>query len=152
MTKQVTPPPPGDKPTASAPPAPPRWRHWLWPVALIAFAFLLPYIAWQIPNGWPTLEFWRNYGGIESGTSPLDFLRNVHKRVAENSRTSRGNKRGNGGSVFICRQRHRVAMFCRLTLRSATGLSQRDNPTLGHRAAMSLAPTVFILITRLISG
>ena len=40
MTKQVTPPPPGDKPASSAPPSPPRWRHWLWPVALIAFAFL----------------------------------------------------------------------------------------------------------------
>jgi cell division protease FtsH len=40
VTKQVTPPPPGDKPAASAPPSPPRWRHWLWPVALIAFAFL----------------------------------------------------------------------------------------------------------------
>jgi cell division protease FtsH len=40
VTKQVTPPPPGDKPASSAPPSPPRWRHWLWPVALIAFAFL----------------------------------------------------------------------------------------------------------------
>jgi cell division protease FtsH len=40
VTKQVTPPPPGDKPAPSAPPSPPRWRHWLWPVALIAFAFL----------------------------------------------------------------------------------------------------------------
>jgi cell division protease FtsH len=40
VTKQVTPPPPGDKPASSAPPAPPRWRHWLWPVALIAFLLL----------------------------------------------------------------------------------------------------------------
>jgi cell division protease FtsH len=40
VTKQVTPPPPGDKPAPSAPPSPPRWRHWLWPVALIAFALL----------------------------------------------------------------------------------------------------------------
>jgi cell division protease FtsH len=40
VTKQVTPPPPGDKPAPSAPPAPPRWRHWLWPIALIAFALL----------------------------------------------------------------------------------------------------------------
>jgi cell division protease FtsH len=40
VTKQVTPPPPGDKPAPTAPPSPPRWRHWLWPVALIAFAFL----------------------------------------------------------------------------------------------------------------
>ena len=40
MSKQVTPPPPGDKPAPTAPPSPPRWRHWLWPVALIAFALL----------------------------------------------------------------------------------------------------------------
>jgi cell division protease FtsH len=40
MTKQVTPPPPGDKPAPSAPPSPPAWRHWLWPIALAAFAVL----------------------------------------------------------------------------------------------------------------
>jgi len=40
VTKQVTPPPPGDKPAPTAPPSPPRWRHWLWPVALVAFALL----------------------------------------------------------------------------------------------------------------
>jgi len=37
VSKQATPPPPGDKPAPSAPPSPPRWRHWLWPIALIAF-------------------------------------------------------------------------------------------------------------------
>jgi cell division protease FtsH len=40
VSKQVTPPPPGDKPSPSAPPSPPAWRHWLWPIALIAFALL----------------------------------------------------------------------------------------------------------------
>jgi cell division protease FtsH len=40
VTKQVNPPPPGDKPAPSAPPSPPRWRHWLWPVALLAFLVL----------------------------------------------------------------------------------------------------------------
>ena len=36
MTKQATPPPPGDKPgPGSAPPSPPAWRHWLWPAALM---------------------------------------------------------------------------------------------------------------------
>jgi hypothetical protein len=47
--------------------------RWPWLGGAIAFAFLLPYIVWQIQNGWPTPEFWRNYGGIENG-SPLDFL------------------------------------------------------------------------------
>jgi cell division protease FtsH len=37
MSKQPNPPPPGDKPVNSAPPPPPAWRHWLWPIALLAF-------------------------------------------------------------------------------------------------------------------
>jgi cell division protease FtsH len=40
VSKQATPPPPGDKPGPSAPPSPPRWRHWLWPIALILFLVL----------------------------------------------------------------------------------------------------------------
>src|SRR5215475_7344675 len=47
MSKQPSPPPPGDRPTPSAPPPPPAWRHWLWPIALIAtlaLYFLLPSI------------------------------------------------------------------------------------------------------------
>ncbi|HEY4465536.1 MAG TPA: ATP-dependent zinc metalloprotease FtsH, partial [Streptosporangiaceae bacterium] len=36
MSKQVTPPPPGDRPSPTAPPPPPGWRHWLWPIALLA--------------------------------------------------------------------------------------------------------------------
>ncbi|MFF9136752.1 ATP-dependent zinc metalloprotease FtsH [Streptomyces albogriseolus] len=40
MTKQATPPPPGDKPTPTAPSPPPRWRHWLWPVAALAAVLL----------------------------------------------------------------------------------------------------------------
>jgi cell division protease FtsH len=35
VSKQVTPTPPGDRPTGSAPPPPPAWRHWLWPIALM---------------------------------------------------------------------------------------------------------------------
>ncbi len=45
MSKQPIPPPPGDKPIPTAPPPPPGWRHWLWPVALIAMLalyFFLP--------------------------------------------------------------------------------------------------------------
>jgi cell division protease FtsH len=35
MTKQASPPPPGDRPTPTAPPPPPAWRHWLWPLAIL---------------------------------------------------------------------------------------------------------------------
>jgi len=48
--------------------------RWPWLGGAIALAFLLPYIAWQVASGWPTPAFWRNYGGSESGSSPLDFL------------------------------------------------------------------------------
>src|ERR1700759_5461526 len=45
MSKQATPPPPGDKPKAPAPPPPPTWRNWIWPIMLVvifALWFLLP--------------------------------------------------------------------------------------------------------------
>jgi cell division protease FtsH len=41
VSKQATPPPPGDKPAApTPPPQPPAWRHWLLPIGLL-IAFLL---------------------------------------------------------------------------------------------------------------
>jgi cell division protease FtsH len=45
MSKQATPPPPGDKPGPSNPaPPPPRWRHWLLPIGLLAAFFLWLYL------------------------------------------------------------------------------------------------------------
>jgi cell division protease FtsH len=35
MSKQAAPPPTGDKPTPTAPPGPPAWRHYLWPLAIV---------------------------------------------------------------------------------------------------------------------
>ena len=40
MSKKATSPPPGDRPVPTAPPPPPAWRHWLWPLALILAAGL----------------------------------------------------------------------------------------------------------------
>jgi len=41
MSKQATPPPPGDKPApGNAPPPPPAWRHWLLPIGIIVALFL----------------------------------------------------------------------------------------------------------------
>lgn len=47
--------------------------RWPWLGGAIAFAFLVPWIIWETANGWPTVEFWGNYGGFASG-SPLDFF------------------------------------------------------------------------------
>ncbi len=44
MSKQSKPAPPGDKPTPTAPPPPPGWRHWLWPLALIAALVLFLFL------------------------------------------------------------------------------------------------------------
>ncbi len=35
MTKQAAPPPTGDKAAPTAPPGPPAWRHYLWPLAIV---------------------------------------------------------------------------------------------------------------------
>ncbi|HUB21299.1 MAG TPA: ATP-dependent metallopeptidase FtsH/Yme1/Tma family protein, partial [Streptosporangiaceae bacterium] len=40
MSKQANSPPPGDRPTGSAPPPPPSWRNWIWPIAIFAILIL----------------------------------------------------------------------------------------------------------------
>jgi cell division protease FtsH len=52
MSKQPNSPPPGDKSHPTAPPPPPGWRHWLWPIALFATVLLylfLPGISVKTP-------------------------------------------------------------------------------------------------------
>ncbi len=41
MTRPATPPPRGDRPTPTAPPPPPAWRHGLWAIAIAASVLLL---------------------------------------------------------------------------------------------------------------
>jgi 4-amino-4-deoxy-L-arabinose transferase-like glycosyltransferase len=38
------------------------WTRWPWLGGAVALVFLLPYVIWQMTHGWPTLEFWANYG------------------------------------------------------------------------------------------
>jgi len=57
VSKQATPPPPGDKPAPSAPPSPPRWRHWLWPIALLAFFALWVVVPTLHSNQVTTLSY-----------------------------------------------------------------------------------------------
>jgi 4-amino-4-deoxy-L-arabinose transferase-like glycosyltransferase len=45
---------------------------WVWLGGAVAFLGLLPYLIRNALNGWPTVEFWRHYGGV--GTGPLAFL------------------------------------------------------------------------------
>ncbi len=48
--------------------------RWCWLGGALAFLFLLPYLSWNLANGWPTLEFWSHYGGKLVGISPVTFL------------------------------------------------------------------------------
>lgn len=34
----------------------------------------MPYAGWEIIHGWPTLEFWTNYGAKIDPSSPVEFL------------------------------------------------------------------------------
>ena len=48
--------------------------RWLYLGGAIALVFLLPYLIWNAVHGWPTIEFWQNYGG--DGGGPIGFLAN----------------------------------------------------------------------------
>jgi hypothetical protein len=47
---------------------------WPWLGGVISALFLLPYVYWQIAHGWPTLEFWADYGAKVDPASPMEFL------------------------------------------------------------------------------
>ena len=60
MSKQATPPPPGDKPGPGAPPpppTPPRWRHWVWLVAIVAAVALWYFLPAVHQAGQTTLNY-----------------------------------------------------------------------------------------------
>jgi hypothetical protein len=48
---------------------------WPWVGALLAALGLLPYALWNAANGFPTWQFWHNYGGL-SGGGPIGFVAN----------------------------------------------------------------------------
>jgi len=49
--------------------------RWLWLGAALAAAMILPNIVWQIHNGWPSIEFYRNADALKNvPTPPLDVL------------------------------------------------------------------------------
>ena len=56
----------------------PARRHlltpWPWLGGVVALAFLVPYLLWNAQKGWPTLEFWVEYGGKVDEASPVEFL------------------------------------------------------------------------------
>jgi hypothetical protein len=52
-----------------------QFRRWqLWAGGGIALAFLLPYILWNAARGFPTVEFWGNYGSKVAPAGPLEFI------------------------------------------------------------------------------
>jgi cell division protease FtsH len=58
MSKQASPPPPGDKPApGNAPPPPPKWRHWLVPVAILVALMLWVFLPAVHQAGQTTLTY-----------------------------------------------------------------------------------------------
>lgn len=54
---------------------------WPWLGGALALVFLLPYVTWQVAHGWPTLEFWANYGAKVDPSSPVECeMRVLHAR------------------------------------------------------------------------
>jgi cell division protease FtsH len=50
MSKQTNPMPPGDRPTGSAPPPPPTWRNWIWPIAIFGILILFYALPTRSPS------------------------------------------------------------------------------------------------------
>jgi Dolichyl-phosphate-mannose-protein mannosyltransferase len=48
------------------------WSKWAWLGGALVCVFLLPYILWNVANGWPTLQFWSSYGSGHA--NPVDAL------------------------------------------------------------------------------
>jgi cell division protease FtsH len=83
MSKQPSPPPPGDKPTPTAPPPPPAWRHWLWPIALIA-----------------TVALYILLPGINStSTVTLDYSQFIHRASQHQIKDVTFSSSSNGGNT-----------------------------------------------------
>jgi 4-amino-4-deoxy-L-arabinose transferase-like glycosyltransferase len=55
-----------------------EWRYlvsrWTLAAGAIALAGLTPYLAWQVRHGWPTLEFFANYGAKLAKLSAAEFV------------------------------------------------------------------------------
>jgi cell division protease FtsH len=85
MSKQPSAPPPGDKPTPTAPPPPPAWRHWLWPIALIA-----------------TVALYILLPGINStSTVTLDYIEFIHAADQHKVKTVTFDSSSNGGNTSV---------------------------------------------------
>jgi len=69
MSKQATPPPPGDKPApGSAPPPPPAWRHWLLPAGILVALFLWIFLPAVHASGQTTLTYSQFLTDVGKGT------------------------------------------------------------------------------------
>ena len=51
---------------------------WPWLGAAICLVVVSPYLLWQVANGWPTLEYWTNYGTFRVYQASLpEYLTNL---------------------------------------------------------------------------
>ncbi|HVC22777.1 MAG TPA: glycosyltransferase family 39 protein [Candidatus Dormibacteraeota bacterium] len=48
--------------------------RWIWLGMGVALAGLVPYLAWEVQTGWPSLSYWHNYVGTLVNHSLLNFI------------------------------------------------------------------------------
>src|SRR6266851_4584084 len=99
MSKQPSAPPPGDKPTPTAPPPPPAWRHWLWPIALIATVALYILLPGINNTNTVTLTYSKSYTTVIPG-APSTQLANQLRADGVKNVTASANSPGLGSELL----------------------------------------------------
>ena len=93
MSKQPSSPPPGDKPAPTAPPPPPAWRHWLWPIALVAMLALYFFLPGVNTTGTVSLTYSQFLGDVRSHqVKTVDFGSSANGSNTTVTGTLRGGK------------------------------------------------------------
>ena len=143
MSKQATPPPPGDKPGPGSPPPapPPAWRHWLLPVALLVAFFLWLYL--------PAL-----HSGSQTSLTYSQWLNDISKHtvktvtIAQPGGTSSGTLTNGTNYTVVIPPQAGEALLGQLTSNGVQTTSSTSSPGFGSELlswAFVLGPFILLI-------